>query len=97
MKNLEKEILEMIVCEMEIHNQVIMEDSSLTEEEKESISFDIIEVEENENVKTKCIEAMKKKLLKFALDYFWTSDNDKDRDTMYNMFDDVIDAYYDSI
>lgn len=30
MKNLEKEILEMIVCEMEIHNQAIMEDSSLT-------------------------------------------------------------------
>lgn len=97
MKNLEKEILEMIVDEMEMHNQGVMEDSELTEEEKENILFEITEVEENENVKSACVEAMKKKLLKFALDYFYTSDNDKDRDTMYKMFDDVIDVYYDSI
>lgn len=97
MKNLEKEILEIIVNEMEVYNQGVIENSNLSEEEKEMSIYPIEDLEGNETVKKACIEAMKKGLIKFAIDYLYSHYSDSLAEKMYNIMNDVLDAYDDSL
>lgn len=88
MKNINKEIFEMVLSEMEVFNQCIIEDNKLTAEEKEELLFDIEAIGNNEEVRNRCIEAMKTSLLKYVLYSFKEVSCDKAMGIITEIFED---------